>query len=111
MKAHRSLTAAQVRAKGPAAIALMVASEFGRAATGAKYRSDVLRCYDRARELMGLLEVLNLPGDVALHLRPLYKRCTLRELLKESRLTPAFIERASREMADAFDRAASLLAV
>jgi hypothetical protein len=104
MKMHRSLTRLDVRRKGPAQIALMVASEFGRAASRASHRENVISCYARARELMGLLETIPLPFAVAARLKPIFARATEQQLLSENRLTPDFIQRSSLEFAEEFTK-------
>jgi len=91
--------------KGAAQIALMVASEFGRAASRAIHRDNVLSCYGRARELMGILETLSMPPRVGSRLKPLFARMSEDEILRPGRLEPAFIERSCRELAEEFSRA------
>lgn len=109
MKYHPSITRTHLVSKGPAALALMVASEFGRASNRSDHRENVLACYRRARELMGILETLKLPPEVCRRLKPLYDRASERELLSEKRLTPAFIRKSCAEMAHAFNSAAAQL--
>jgi len=109
MMAHRSLTRRDIVEKGPAQIALMVASEFGRASSRAVHRGNVLSCYARARELMGILETLPLPKTVGARLKPLFARMIEREILLENRLTPHFIERSCQEFADEFTRASAMM--
>lgn len=106
MKYHPSITRAHLLSKGPAAIALMVASEFGRASNRNTHEQNVLACYHRARELMGVLETLSLPLPVCKQLKPLFDRSSERELLLQKRLTPDFIRKSCAEIADAFNRAA-----
>lgn len=98
MKAHRSLSRLDIVAKGPAMIALMIASEFSRAANRAAFRDNVVASYERARELCGILESLPLPNRAAHRLKPLVARMAAHQLYREERLTPARIERASREL-------------
>jgi len=109
MKGHRSLTRRHILAKGPAQIALMVASEFGRAANRPAHRENVLACYTRARELMGILETIPLPMKAARRLKPLFKRSTHRALTDEAHLAPRCIERSCRELADEFAQASLLI--
>ena len=109
MKAHRQLSRMHIIQKGPAAIALMIASEFGRAANRSEHRDNVLNCYRRARELMGVLETVALPLPVGRQLKPLYDRAAERHLLLEKHLTPDFVSKACAEFADAFNRAAASL--
>jgi hypothetical protein len=105
VRAHRSLQPADVIKYGPSRIALMVASEFWRAAGGAKYRADVVACYGRARELMGILETVPFNEQVAAMLQPYYRKCIEKDLLRESRMSPKAVESFSREVAEAFERA------
>ena len=109
MKAHPSLTRRHVLAKGVNAIALMIASEFGRAANRCEHRGNVLSCYGRARELMGILETVALPSSVSTRLKPWFEKSTERELLSEDHLEPAWIQQFCREAASEFDTAASHL--
>lgn len=109
MKAHRTLLPEDLLRYGPAKMARMVASEFGRASTGCQYRSDVVACYDRARELMGVLETVPIDDQTAAYLKPCYKLCVEKELLREERLAPEFVREFSDRMAEAFERAAQML--
>jgi hypothetical protein len=109
MKYHPSLSRASVVAKGPAAIAMMVASEFGRASNRHAHQENVLACYNRARELMGVLETLRMPDSICRHLKPLFTRSTQKELLLPRRLHPELIRKSCAEMADAFNQAARQL--
>jgi hypothetical protein len=107
MKYHKSLTSDGVLKYGPAKTALMVASEFWRASSGSEYRQDVVSCYRRAKELMGLLETVSLREDVAAELAPMYRDCRDTELLRDERLSPASVVEISTRMAEAFERAAA----
>ncbi len=109
MKYHPSITRLHLLAKGPAAIALMVASEFGRASNRSQKEANVRACYNRARELMGVLETLPLPVRACRQLKPLFDRASERELLLEKRLDAGFIRKSCAEFADAFNRAATQL--
>jgi len=109
MKAHPSLTRQHVLAKGPDAIALMIASEFGRAANRSRHRENVLSCYRRARELMGILETISLPADVSQQLKPWYQKATEQELLTEERLHPDWVQKFCLAAAAEFNRAATTL--
>jgi hypothetical protein len=81
----------------------MVASEFYRAASGADYRSDVSACFDRARELMGVLETIPMPADIASDLRPLYTACRATLLEKIIAQQPEEIKGISEDFAQRFD--------
>jgi hypothetical protein len=109
MKAHPGITRVHLVQKGPASIALMVASEFGRASNRNTNENNVRSCYRRARELMGVLETLSLPPAVSRRLKPLYTRATERELFLQERMVPEFIRKSCAELADAFTRAAAFL--
>jgi hypothetical protein len=109
MKAHPSLSRLHVISKGPNAIALMIASEFGRAANRCDHRDNVLKCYGRARELMGILETLALPLSISERLQPWFVKASEHELLKEERLQPAWIQKFCIDAAAEFNHAASLL--
>jgi len=110
MKALKSLSREQVCAKGPSAIALMIASEFGRAVNRREHRDNVLGCYSRARELMGILETVRLPPLVSTRLKPLFDKSTERELMSEDHLQPDWIQKFCGEAAAEFNEAASKLA-
>ena len=109
MKAHSSLSRQYVLSKGPYAIALMIASEFGRAANRSEHRQNVLNCYHRARELMGILETVSLPLQVSQSLQPWYTKTSEHELLMEERMQPSWIHKFCNEAAAEFNQAASLL--
>ena len=111
MKAHPSLSRLHVLSKGPAAIVLMIASEFGRAANRSEHRDNVLMCYHRARELMGVLETVPLPLPVSESLKPWFEKASERELFTEERLQPLWIQKFCKEAASEFNQAASLLPV
>jgi hypothetical protein len=109
MKAHPSLTRQSIRDKGPSAMALMIASEFGRAANRSEHRENVVRCYARARELMGILETVSLPDAVSARLKPWYDQSTEQSLLKEEHLQPAWIQNFCNQAASEFNTIASNL--
>ena len=109
MNAHPSITRTHLVEKGPAAIARMVASEFGRASNRSAHEQNVLACYRRARELMGVLETLPLSPLVCRRLKPLFDRSSERELFLKNRMRPDFIRKSCREMADAFNQAAETI--
>ena len=92
MRNHKSLKPDDLIRRGPAKIALMVASEFIRASSGAEFKSDVIRCYDRGRELMGVLETVLLDEETGLYLKPFYRECVERDLLRDEKLDPAFVK-------------------
>ncbi len=109
MRNHKSLKPEDIIKHGPAKIALMVASEFLRASNGSQYRADVITCYERARELMGVLETVPMDDETGSFLKPIYKECIATNLLKNENLNPEFIKRFSTRIADAFGEAASRL--
>ena len=88
----------------------MVASEFWRARGGAEFREDAVRCLWRARELMGVLEIMDLPESVGQMLLPCYAECSLKSMFSEERLTPPAIEEFGSRLGEIFDRAAQELA-
>ena len=81
----------------------MVASEFYRAASGADYRADVLACFARARELMGVLETITLPMDIAADLPPVYRACRSSLLEKVAEQNSGEIREISEDFAQRFD--------
>ena len=91
-------------------MAMMVASEFWRARGGAEFREDAVRCLWRARELMGVLEIMDLPESVGQKLLPYYAECSLKSMFSESRLTQPAIEEFGTRLGEAFDRVAQELA-
>jgi hypothetical protein len=103
MRNHKSLTVESLSQKGPSKIAYMVASEFHRAASGADYRDDVASCFDRARELMGVLETIELPSDIARDLTPLYRACRSSLLEKVAQGEPGEIKEIAQDFAQRFD--------
>jgi hypothetical protein len=109
MRAHRSLTPEDVLKHGRSKVALMVASEFWRAKEGSKYSKDVSLCYDRARELMGVLETCDLGEATAAYLKPYYYECRERDLLLQEPLVPLAVEKFSTRLAEAFEQAAHQL--
>ncbi len=108
MKAHRSLQRLDVLKYPPEKIALMVASEFLRASARSEYPSIVQGCFDRARELMGILDTVDLGPEVASDLQPVYHRCTEEQLLGAKHL-PALVREMSLALAQAFERASERL--
>jgi len=110
MHSHRSLMPEDVLKYGPSKMALMVASEFWRAKEGSEYRSDVIACYDRARELMGVLETCDMGEDAGIYLKPYYEECRERELFLEDRLRTEEIEKFSTRLAEAFEEASVRIA-
>jgi len=73
------------------------------AASGAEYRSDVASCFDRARELMGVLETIPLPVDIAVDLRPIYTACRASLLEKVTQQEPGQIKEIAEDFAQRFD--------
>jgi hypothetical protein len=109
MRNHKSLKPEDLIKRGPEKIALMVASEFIRASTGSEFKSDVIRCYHRGRELMGVLETVSLSEETGAYLKPFYEECIESSLLKDERLDPAFVKSFGLHIADAFEKAASMM--
>jgi len=103
MKNHKSLTIEGLTDKGPSKIALMVASEFYRAAAGADYPADVASCFKRARELMGVLETIPLPEDIASDLRSIYTACRETLLDKVARQPSEEVKEIAEDFAQRFD--------
>ena len=109
MNAHRSLQRTDVLKYSSDKIALMVASEFYRASDRAQYASIAKNCFERARELMGILETIPLDTDVALELSPIYARCTEDQLLTVDSMPLEQIRAKYLELAAAFERASEHL--
>jgi hypothetical protein len=109
MKNHKSLRPEDLIRHGPAKIARMAASEFLRASAGSEYRSDVIRSYERGRELMGVLETVDLSEEAGLFLQPLYTECTLKKLLREETLTPSHVRDFALRIAQALESAALMI--
>jgi len=103
MRNHKSITVESLSQKGPSKIALMVASEFYRASSGADYKADVLICFDRARELMGVLETIAMPNDIAADLAPLYRACRFSLLEKVAQQDSGEIKEISEDFGQRFD--------
>jgi hypothetical protein len=110
MRFHKSSTTTDLLKRGPSKLAMMVASEFWRAREGAEFREDAVRCLWRARELMGVLEIMDLPESIGLMLLPCYVECSLKSMFNENRLTPSAIQEFSARLGEIFDRAAEELA-
>ena len=90
---------------GPDQIAMMVASEFLRASERTQYASIANNCFERARELMGILETIPLTEDVAQELSPVYGRCTRDQLMIDDRMPLERVRKISLEVASAFEKA------
>ncbi len=110
MRFHKSSTSSDIVARGPAAVSMMIASEFWRARAGAEFQADAVRCFWRARELMGVLEMINLPESTGQKLLPYYSECKLNLMFRPEQLTVSGIMAFSSRMAEAFERAAQELA-
>ena len=110
MRFHKSSTTTSLIERGPSILARMVASEFWRAREGADFREDAVRCLKRARELMGVLEIINLPEPTIQKLLPAYEECRLDSMFLEERLTPSAIQEFSSRLGEIFDAAAQELA-
>jgi len=91
----------------PDKIALMIASEFTRAANRAERIENVVACYERARELMGILETVSLAAVVSRRLRPIYQNVGMQKMLLLKDRNTAYIRQSSLELADELTRAAS----
>ena|ERR1700687_5391071 len=110
MNAHRSLQRLDVLRYPVDQIALMIASEFLRAGSRAQYPQIVEGCFHRARELMGILETIELHPAVACDLRPYYEKCSERELFVSNRITsPDHVRLLSQDLAEAFESASEKL--
>jgi len=109
MRFHKSSTTTDLLRRGPSKLAMMIASEFWRAREGAQFRDEAVRCLWRARELMGVLETVDLPESVGRKLAPCYEECSLKAMFAEERLTPSAIQEFSSRLGEIFDRAAQEL--
>jgi hypothetical protein len=109
MKNHKSLKPEDLIRYGPAKIARMAASEFFRASAGSEYRSDVIRSYERGRELMGVLETVDLSEEAGLFLQPLYRECTMKNLMREETLTPSYVHNFALRIAQSLENAALMI--
>ncbi len=107
MNAHRSLSRLDVLKYSPDKISMMVASEFLRASARAQYPSIVSGCFDRAWELMGILETIALDANVAQDLSPVYRRCS--HDMRKGSIPVEAIRLSSLEIASVFEKAAVLL--
>ena len=110
MRFHKSSTTTDLLKRGPSKLAMMVASEFWRAREGAEFREDAVRCLWRARELMGVLEIADLPEPIGRMLLPCYIECSLKSMFSAERLTPTAIQEFSSRLGEIFDHAAQELA-
>ena len=95
--------------RSPDVIALMIASEFSRAASRCAHRDNVLKCYARAQELFGVMETLPLSEETALLFHSLYRQCASDRLVAEAYLAPEIVEKLGTELAEAFQRVAEKL--
>jgi hypothetical protein len=109
MNAHRSMKRADIASRSPRDIALMIASEFSRASSRRHHRENVLSCYSRAHELLGIMETLPLTEESGLLLQPLYRSCATQTLTAESALIPERVLEVGQRLADAFLAAAERL--
>jgi hypothetical protein len=110
MRFHKTSVTSDLLKRGPSKIAMMIASEFWRASNGAEFKEEAVRALWRARELMGVLEIANLPDSVSQALLPYYAECSLKSMFQEERLQPAPLQAFSSRLGEAFDRAAQELA-
>jgi hypothetical protein len=109
MNAHRSMQRSDIAQREPGVIALMIASEFSRAASRSAHRDNVLNCYARAQELFGIMETLPLSEEAASLFQPLYRECASNRLVAEPRLVPEIVEELGTRLAEAFQSAAEKL--
>jgi hypothetical protein len=110
MKAHRSLQRLDILRYSRDKIALMVASEFLRASSRAEYQQVVRACFERAKELMGILETIELDAEVAKQLRPHYQECSRATFMAtEKEFSPDMVRQFSDKLARAFERASTQL--
>jgi hypothetical protein len=110
MRFHKSSTTTSLLQRGPSKLAMMIASEFWRVREGAEFRENAVRCLWRARELMGVLEIADLPETVAQSLLPSYQECTGTSMFRDERLTPSALQEFGSRLGEVFDRAAQELA-
>ena len=111
MRFHKSVTSGDLINRGPSKVAMMVDSEFWRACPGAEFPSQAVRALWKARELMGVLEMMELPDRVSQLLRPHYDRCRLQATFDRlESLSAKDIQEFSGQLAEAFDEAAKELA-
>lgn len=110
MRFHKTSVSADLVQRGASKLARMVASEFWRARDGAEYRDEAVHALWRARELMGVLETVNLPEPITQQLLPYYAECNLKSMFSEERLTPPALYSFGTRLAEAFDHAAQELA-
>lgn len=109
MRFHKSLTSTDLIRRGPVNVARMIASEFWRAQSRAHRREEAVNCLWRARELMGVLEVINLPQAVAQKLLPYYAECSMKCMFNEkslAELTIPVIQEFGSRLAEVFDQTA-----
>ena len=89
---------------------MMVASRILAGARGAEFREDAVRCLWRARELVGVLEIMDLPESIGQELAPYYTECSLKSMFSEERLTREAIEEFGGRLGEMFDHVAQELA-
>lgn len=58
---------------------------------------------------MGVLETVPLDEATGQYLKPFYEECLERELLRDERLDPAFVKEFGLRIANAFEKAASMI--
>ncbi len=109
MRFHKSSSTTTLLNRGLSTLAMMVASEFWRAKEGAEFKEDAVRCLWRARELMGVLEIAELPETVTRQLVPCYIECNVKSMFSEERLTPSGIREFGTRLGEIFDRVAQEL--
>lgn len=110
MRFHKAVVSSDLVERGPAKLAMMVASEFWRARAGAEFRDEAVRALWRARELMGVLETVNLPQAISNRLLPYYRECRLPSMFADEQLAPQALIHFSDRLGNAFDQVARDLA-
>ncbi len=106
MKHHPSLSVGGLKKRRMDEVALMIASEFSRTASMSHRLPNAQQAYERARELMGVFETLELPEAVAVPLSFLYRRCPEQSL---SQWPPEKIRLFSEELPEQFIHASEAL--
>lgn len=105
LHAHNGLTREDILRHPPGRIALMVASEFWRAAGKAEYPAIVQASFSRAKELMGILETIDLNPTATAALQTCYRQCIDRELEMLMRSSPTNIRLFCERLAQTFEQA------
>jgi hypothetical protein len=109
MRYHPSQTPDGLRRRGPAHLALQVASEFWRIQEGAEFCDDSIQSYHRARELMEVLEGCLMSAEVVSYVKPFYLECGIDHPLVKGQLTMDDTKRFGQRLAEAFEMTAKKL--